>query len=363
MNSSRRRTIRGVGAGTAAYCGSKSVATKGMDRAQSRSSGGSFNMTTNARVFTQGDVIRWECVLAVVVLDGVWLAASGHAITRASLTAELASVLLLIIISIALALIAGLPRITATSRGLHYRRFALVAQSGALMVTFTSAMSVLSYLLVAIAPPLVDTQLAAVDAQLGFDWPHLYMWVRTRPTLHLVLQLAYYSGMLQLGLIPTLTGLLGRGDYLREFVTNLMLSCVFLLLISTPWPATGAFAFYGVASPSDLAMVSHFGALRDGTMRVFDLTQMQGLVSLPSYHTAMALFFVQAMRWTRTGLVLAGLLNALMIFATPTEGGHYLVDVIAGVGLWALTVGMLRLAGLRRRAPAVPKLAVRSQPL
>ncbi|MCO5398523.1 phosphatase PAP2 family protein [Ralstonia soli] len=317
-------------------------------------------MKTTTRVFTQGDLIRWSGVLVVVVLDGVWLAASGRSITGTSLAPKLASVLLLAGISIALALIAGLPTITATPRGMHYRRFALVAQSGALIVTFTCAMSVLSYLLVSIAPPIVDTQLAAIDAQLGFDWPHLYIWVHTRPTLHLVLQLTYYSALLQLGLIPMLAGLLGRSDHLREFVANLMLSCALLLVISTPWPAAGAFVFYGIASPSDLAMVSHFGALRDGTMRVIDLAQMQGLVSLPSYHTAMALFFVQAMRWTRTGLVLSGLLNALMILATPTEGGHYLVDVIAGVALWAVTIGALRLTVLRKRVPAAPKLSVQT---
>lgn len=93
-------------------------------------------------------------------------------------------------------------------------------------------------------------------------------------------------------------------------------------------------------------------------MRVFDLAQMQGLVSLPSYHTAMALFFVQAMRWTRPGMLIIGLLNLLMIVSTPTEGGHYLIDVVAGVGLWALTAGALRLlAGRRASASAVPVAA------
>lgn len=323
---------------------------------------GERGMTTTARVFTQGDGIRWGSTLAVVGLDVVWLRSAGQSVTQASLAAASTGVVLLLVVSLVLALIAGLPRVTATSRGLHYRRLALVAHNGALMIVFTSAMSVLSYLLVTLAPPLVDARLAALDAQLGFDWPRVYAWVHARPTVHHVLQVAYGSGLLQLGLVPMLAGLLGRADRLREFVSNLMLSCALLLLIAAPWPAAGAFVYFGMAGPSELATVSHFSALRDGAMRVFDLGQMQGLVSLPSYHTAMALFFVQAMRWTRTGLVAAGLLNALMLLATPTEGGHYLVDVVAGVGLWALTAGVLRIVVARRHAPAVAEPAVPPQP-
>lgn len=304
-------------------------------------------MTTDTQVFTRGDAIRWAIVLVILALDFVWLIVSGHSVTHGSLVAQCVAVAILGVIAFVLNLIAGLPRVTTTTRGLHYRRLALVAQCGALMVAFTSVMSVLSYLLVTLAPPLVDTKLAALDAMLGFDWPRAYAWVRSHWTLNFVLQLAYASGLPQLVLVPMLIGLLGRAAYLREFLSNLMLSCVLLLLIAAPWPAAGAFVFFGVASPAEMATVSHFSVLRDGSMRVFDLAQMQGLISLPSYHTAMALFFVQAMRWTRVGVVIIGLLNLLMIMSTPTEGGHYLVDVVAGVGLWALTAGALHLLAHR----------------
>lgn len=319
-------------------------------------------MTIDTRVFTRGDAIRWAMVLVILVPDFVWLMASGRAVTHGSLVSHCLAVATLAVISLVLSLIAGLPRITTTSRGLHYRRLALVAQCGALLVAFTSVTCVLSYLFVTLAPPLVDARLAALDAMLGFDWPRAYVWVRAHSTLHLVLLLAYSSGLLQLVLLPMLIGLLGRAAYLREFLSNLMLSSVLLLLIAAPWPAAGAFVFFGVASPADIATVSHFSALREGSMRVFDLAQMQGLVSLPSYHTAMALFFVQAMRWTRPGVVIIGLLNLLMIVSTPTEGGHYLVDVVAGVGLWVLTAGALRLlAG--REAPARAEPAAAPQPV
>ncbi|WP_244222875.1 phosphatase PAP2 family protein [Cupriavidus lacunae] len=294
----------------------------------------------------------------MLALDGAWLAASERSVTAASLGGSCLGVAMLAAIATALSLIASHPRITATSRGLHYRRLALVAHCGALLVAFTNVMSVMSYLLVTLAPPLVDGRLAALDRMLGFDWPQVYAWVRAHPGIGLILKLAYMSGLAQLVLIPMLTGLLGQATYLREFIANLMLSCVLLLLIAAPWPAAGAYVSYGLASPGELATVAHFGQLRDGTMHVFDLGDMQGLVSLPSYHTALALIFVRSMRWTRVGFVVACVLNGLMILSTPTEGGHYLVDVVAGVGLWALTAGMLHAFAGRR----MPALAGRAAP-
>ncbi|MBB3008564.1 phosphatase PAP2 family protein [Cupriavidus alkaliphilus] len=291
-------------------------------------------------------------ILLVLALDGAWLALSGRSVTAASLRGSCLGVAMLAAIAVALSLIASHPRISATLRGLHYRRLALVAHSGALLVAFTNVMGVMSYLLVTLAPPLVDGQLAALDQMLGFDWPRAYAWVRAHPGIDGVLKLAYMSGLAQLVLIPMLTGLLGQSTYLREFIANLMLSCVLLLLIAAPWPAAGAYVSYGLASPDEVATVAHFAQLRDGTMHVFDLGHMQGLVSLPSYHTALALIFIQAMRWTRVGFLVACVLNGLMILSTPTEGGHYLVDVIAGVGLWALSAGMLH-AFAARRAPAL----------
>jgi len=299
--------------------------------------------------------------LMVVLLDAAWLHLSGHSVTPASVTASAAAVALLIAISASLGLVAALPRVTRTSRGLHYRRLASVAQSGAFMVCLTSAMSVLSYLLIALAPPLVDERLATLDGVLGFHWPLVYAWVREHPHINTILRIAYISGGIQLVLVPMLAGLLGHADYLREFLSSLTLSCALLLLIAAPWPAVGAYVHFGIASPGELATISHFSALRDGSLRAIDLSQMQGLISLPSYHTTMALIFIQAMRWTRRGFVLACVLNLTMIASTPTEGGHYLVDVIAGLGLWLLTMCMLRVL-LRRSTPALRTQVGPAQP-
>ena len=60
---------------------------------------------------------------------------------------------------------------------------------------------------------------------------------------------------------------------------------------------------------------------------------MEGIVTMPSYHTVMAVLFTYAFR--RTGLIGYGIatLNLVMLLSIPPIGGHYLVDMLAGGAL------------------------------
>ena len=78
-----------------------------------------------------------------------------------------------------------------------------------------------------------------------------------------------------------------------------------------------------------LVTVMYFEPLRDGTFKLIDLGNMQGLVSIPSFHTVLAILLSHAMRRTRVAAVF-WVLNAWMIVSTPRYGSHYLVDIIAG---------------------------------
>ncbi|KVU41503.1 hypothetical protein WK68_11985 [Burkholderia ubonensis] len=64
----------------------------------------------------------------------------------------------------------------------------------------------------------------------------------------------------------------------------------------------------------------------------------------------MALYFAYAIRHVRVVLPVAVLANIAMILSTPTQGGHYLVDVIAGLVVGALSIAAARrwLTGARR---------------
>jgi membrane-associated phospholipid phosphatase len=60
------------------------------------------------------------------------------------------------------------------------------------------------------------------------------------------------------------------------------------------------------------------------------MANAQGLISIPSFHAIMAVLVAYAMRGTRLFFPFL-ILNAAVMLSTPTRGGHYLVDVLAGV--------------------------------
>jgi membrane-associated phospholipid phosphatase len=95
----------------------------------------------------------------------------------------------------------------------------------------------------------------------------------------------------------------------------------------------------------DAPHVAHFLALRADTLREIDLTRLQGLISFPSYHAAMAVLVGHALWGVPYLRVPAALLNLVMLVATISEGGHYLVDVLAGC---VIAAGAIALVPRRR---------------
>jgi membrane-associated phospholipid phosphatase len=74
-------------------------------------------------------------------------------------------------------------------------------------------------------------------------------------------------------------------------------------------------------------------ALRLGSKTIVDFSENVGLITFPSFHAAMAVLFALA-AWSHPWLRWPfALLNAIMLVATITHGGHYLVDVLAGCAI------------------------------
>jgi membrane-associated phospholipid phosphatase len=86
-----------------------------------------------------------------------------------------------------------------------------------------------------------------------------------------------------------------------------------------------------------------FTMLRNGSLTVIDLSELQGVVSFPSFHTVLGVITTYALRDTLWLMIPVLLINGTMIVSTMPIGGHHLVDVLAGAGL---TVGAMLL--LRR---------------
>jgi len=225
----------------------------------------------------------------------------------------------------------------------------------ALLLLFSAAGTVLSYLVVATNAPLVDEALSMWDRSIGFDWMAFSTWLHDLPWLMTSLSFAYGSGLPQLIIVVIFLGISGRYARLQEFLRLYFVAALLVIAISGPFPAAGPWKYYGVDPATfDLASQSHFELLREGRMLDIPLgAATQGLVSMPSLHAATAILLVYAMR--RTALLpVFVLLNATMLVSTPVCGSHYLVDVIAGV---ALSIGLILMDRIdQRRACSTPPL-------
>jgi hypothetical protein len=281
----------------------------------------------------------WAIVGIVLLVDVFWLQLGGYSVVFSDELKGKGKVLLTVTCGCAVLYgIQHIPRYRQVCAKLRYHEVANTVAWFVLLIVFIQATSILSYLCITTDMPLIENSLLRFDRIIGFDWPAVYGWVQSHSAVRRILGVAYASGFWQLIAIPAVLGLLGRREELSMFFFLLALSSIYLLIVSTAFPATSAFEHFKVSDTDALSSVSDFSVLRDGSMRKFDLQRTQGLVSLPSFHTALAVIFAYSLRRIRLLFCPAVILDVLMIASTPTQGGHYLADVLAGLGLSVLTI-------------------------
>jgi hypothetical protein len=141
-------------------------------------------------------------------------------------------------------------------------------------------------------------------------------------------------------------------------VVALLVTCAVALML----PAIGAYEFFAMSAVdhphitllTEAKMTEPIVWLRTAAMQEPMPTIYVGLISFPSFHAACAIIYVWA-TWRTPGLNWLFVFgNALMLAATPVHGSHYMIDVIAGVGVAALAIVC--------SAAAVKRLAARSRP-
>lgn len=211
-----------------------------------------------------------------------------------------------------------------------------------------------TYAAAALSQGYVDDSLAAIDAALGFDWPRLYGLMASGSAAQTLSKLAYASifvgPLLVIGALCS-AGFTARA---RRFVTVYGVTLIAVTCLFPLFPAIGPISHYGVAESVYLTATSDrhvhiIEALRAGALQRVELDAVEGLVSVPSFHAATALLLIWAAWPLRRLRAPVLLVNGAMLAATPIEGNHYLIDVIAGL---ALAVAVVRLptwwARLRR---------------
>jgi hypothetical protein len=211
--------------------------------------------------------------------------------------------------------------------------------STAQLMAFAAVGAPLSYIAASLALPLQDTAFDHIDRALGFDWRALLEIMRAHPGFHLLMRVIYESLTLQMTAVVLLLGFTGRLAWLRIYMLAFVIATVATVAVSALLPAQGVWLQYGLhSSDPDLLPLSSsswpaFLGLRDGSFRMLMAVGSEGIITFPSLHAALAVILIAAF-WPVTAARWIGLtLNVSMLAATPIDGSHYLVDVLAGVAI------------------------------
>jgi membrane-associated phospholipid phosphatase len=208
----------------------------------------------------------------------------------------------------------------------------------ALWFAFMAITTPLSYLAATFNLPLRDVEFARADELLGFDWMMWHEFVRATPVVETVLWYAYFSLLVQPFVAVLIFGHLRRRDRNEELWWNALLTLIVCVVVWALLPALGPWVHYGIPDRADF-YAPHVLGLRDGSMTEF--VSLAGIVVFPSYHTVGAVVLTWVFREMGRLFYFVAALNALMLLSIPIIGGHYLVDVIAGILVAALSIVVL----------------------
>jgi membrane-associated phospholipid phosphatase len=123
-------------------------------------------------------------------------------------------------------------------------------------------------------------------------------------------------------------------DRIYRFVAAHGLALIITVFVFFFFPARAAFAHYLPSEsyvPVNALSYGHvISALRGGSLQTIDFTKLDGIITFPSFHAAMAVVFAWAawpVWWARIPMVVA---NVLMWLAAVPIGGHYAIDLLGG---------------------------------
>jgi len=235
----------------------------------------------------------------------------------------------------------------------------VIAEMFLALALFTSISAIAppgQYAAVAFKRPLFDTWAAAVDSSLGVNVSTWAAWTSAHPRLLKVLLYAYMSLLGQFFLPLLVLGAWYRNrERLWEFAFHFHVCSAITVACLAIWPVSEPLFHYGF-KPSFNAdhYVEQFTAVYSGALTIVNSDNMEGLVSLPSFHAAGALMVTWALRQSRFWLAILIPVNAALIAATVMTGIHYVADLIGTAIMCALSLWLYRRFAARWIDPFPP---------
>lgn len=219
---------------------------------------------------------------------------------------------------------------------------------GLLAITVISALLGAHACLISSNIHLIDRLLLSADYLLHFDTLKLMAWVNQYPVFIKVLIFSYESWIFQVMLVPFILTLLSHYEEMVTLLIATLFSFLFGELIYYIWPSLPpAFLLNGhFFRPSSYILINRFNDLHHG-LSVATSTFSSGLITFPSFHVINSTLSLYAIRKVKSLFFLLFLINIFLILATMMLGYHFLVDVIMGLFIVALSYYLAKRVCLR----------------
>lgn len=225
-------------------------------------------------------------------------------------------------------------------------RLAPALEALALGIFMTIPILVSTYLAISLDMPLMDGPLMHADAALGFDWTAFIAFVDEHPLLAHLLAQAYGSFGIQLLILPLILGATGRYGRAYMMIVAYGVLCYVSSIVSIWFPALGTYTLYGVTQDQlhninahyGFAFLHDFNAVRAQPEFVLSVVNASGIITFPSVHAAVALLCAWAAWDVKPIRYVFAAWNGLMALSAVSHANHYLVDVIAGLAISAISI-------------------------
>lgn len=280
----------------------------------------------------------WIPAFCLLAIDAIFLPIAGFDVESSGLLTAVSAFATMILIHVVYTRWRPEPMISAAS------------SAAAFLIAFTSIAALFSFLTLRLAAPLQDDFYARADSALGFDWAAHIRWLSDHPTILYALNLSYFSCLVQIAVIVIGLATLAPcalSRFLLLFAATASVVCILGALA----PAAGAYAVHPLdqqtlgSLPDPLTGRWHmeqFLAARSGALKSLNLIKLEGVIQFPSFHAALAVILTHSLRCIPWLGFPALLLNGAMLISTIAIGGHYLVDVIAGVLIAIIAIAATR---------------------
>jgi hypothetical protein len=233
------------------------------------------------------------------------------------------------------------------------------------VIAFSGAMAgIISLIGLRFGAPLIDSNLAYLDRFFDLDTPTIVHTVANSPIIAGLLGVAYESSSPLIVSIAVFLAITRRFEQLWVLAAVFATTVLFCTAISAVIPARGAFAYFdyqadllGRLPPgAGIYHLPKFDYYRHDPSPVISFGQVQGVVTFPSFHCCLALmtiFASKGIRWLSPALLVW---NVLVIVSTLPIGGHFAIDIPAGVVVWLVaTLGASAIIESRAFSPIPSK--------